>query len=165
MRPNPRLVRVPVDGTREVTTVSDDQGVDEVESHRAWLLQRNLGVIAAVGCPRCGSAALTPCVGTSDDERHAGAELRIPHVQRFDNTSENYVTTQRYALIERHLRQEAGRRGLRMEKSRARNPRATSFGTFFLVDAATDMVLDGRPNGYGLSLDEVAERFFPQSPS
>jgi hypothetical protein len=83
--------------------------------------------------------------------------LRFPHVQRPDSGSDVYLNVQRYAMIEKRFRREAGRHGLRMEKSRARNTRANSYGAFFLVDAATDMVLNGRPHGYGLSLDEVAE--------
>jgi hypothetical protein len=61
--------------------------------------------------------------------------------------------------IEVRLRRAAARQGLRLERSRLRDPQALGFGTYRLLDARTDRVVAGdRRNGYGLSLADVAER-------
>jgi hypothetical protein len=50
----------------------------------------------------------------------------------------------------------AERQGLRLEKSRRRDPRATDYGTYRLVDAATGVVeAYGDSSLYGLSMDDV----------
>ena len=57
---------------------------------------------------------------------------------------------------ENRLRRAAERQGLRLMKSRRRDPRALDFGTYMLVDATTDAVTaSGREGGYGLTLDDV----------
>lgn len=57
---------------------------------------------------------------------------------------------------ENRLRRMAERQGLRLEKSRRRDPRATDFGTYHLVTAADNTLAAwGLSSGYGLSLDDV----------
>lgn len=59
-------------------------------------------------------------------------------------------------IRENRLRRMADRQGLRLEKSRARDPRALSYGTYRLVEVATNtLAAHGAPNGYGLTLDEI----------
>ena len=68
----------------------------------------------------------------------------------------NEMTAQEYKVLENRLRRAAVRQGLRLEKSRARDPRAITFGTYRLTDPATNTVVAcGRADGYGLTLDEV----------
>jgi hypothetical protein len=57
---------------------------------------------------------------------------------------------------ENRLRRMAERQGLRLEKSRRRDPRAYDYGTYQLVNA-WDNTLEayGGPQGYGLTLDEI----------
>ncbi len=51
------------------------------------------------------------------------------------------------------------RRGLRIEKSKLRDPGAIGFGTWRIVDARTGRVVAGdRRTGYGLTLEQVAAR-------
>jgi hypothetical protein len=53
----------------------------------------------------------------------------------------------------------ARRRGLRLEKSKLRDPDAIGFGTYRVVDARTGRVVAGdRRSGYGLTLEQVAAR-------
>ena len=76
------------------------------------------------------------------------------------------MTDQEYKVRENRLRRAAERQGLRLQKSRARDPRALGFGTYQLVDADNnfpvwaDWTL-GR--GYGLDLTEVADYLFPMN--
>ena len=57
---------------------------------------------------------------------------------------------------ENRLRDTAKRQGLRLEKSRRRDPRALDYGTFQLVDVQADTVVAHTTSfGYGLSLDDV----------
>lgn len=58
---------------------------------------------------------------------------------------------------ENRLRRAAERQGLRLEKSKRRDPLALEYGTFQLVDAATTTtVACAFPNrGYGMTLDEI----------
>ena len=61
---------------------------------------------------------------------------------------------------ENRLRRMADRQGLRLEKSRRRDPSALDFGTYGIVDARTNAVVAHGGNvfnGYGLSLDDVEE--------
>ena len=61
-----------------------------------------------------------------------------------------------HKVRENRLRRAAGRQGLRLVKSRRRDPRAVGHGTYMLVDPDTAaMVAKGLPDGYGLSLDDV----------
>jgi hypothetical protein len=63
-------------------------------------------------------------------------------------------------ISESSLRRRARAQGLRLEKSRARNPRDIGYGTYHLVDVSTNMVVEGMPDGFGLSLDVVAGKLF-----
>jgi hypothetical protein len=61
--------------------------------------------------------------------------------------------------IENRLRRAARRRGLRLEKSKLRDPGAIGFGTYQLVTADTGKLVAGdRRSGYGLTLEQVAGR-------
>ena len=52
------------------------------------------------------------------------------------------------------LRRLAAKQGLRLVKSRARNPRHVSYGGFAIVDAASHVIEHGRE--FDLSIAEVA---------
>jgi hypothetical protein len=54
---------------------------------------------------------------------------------------------------ENRLRRMAQRQGLRLIKSRRRDPRALDYGTYWLADAYTSLELTGGP--HGIRLDEV----------
>ena len=57
---------------------------------------------------------------------------------------------------ENRLRRVAQRQGLALAKSRRRDPRATDYGTYMLVDPSTNgVVAYGQSSGYGLNLDEI----------
>jgi hypothetical protein len=61
---------------------------------------------------------------------------------------------------EQQLRRKAARQGLRLLKSHLRDPDSLGYGTYMLVDAATNWVafMDyGMPAGYGLDLDDVQD--------
>lgn len=69
----------------------------------------------------------------------------------------NAMTDQEYKVLENRLRRAAERQGLRLEKSRSRDPRATDYGTYQLVDPSTNtLVAYGLQGGYGMALDEIA---------
>jgi hypothetical protein len=73
----------------------------------------------------------------------------------------NAMTAQQYKVLENRLRAAAKRQGLRLEKSRRRDPRAYDYGTYMLLDAATSIITCyGGQNGYGLSLDDIARALF-----
>jgi hypothetical protein len=55
---------------------------------------------------------------------------------------------------ENRLRQVAQRQGLRLEKSRRRDPRALTYGTYRLVNLQTSEVAE-LPTGYGMTLEAV----------
>jgi hypothetical protein len=66
------------------------------------------------------------------------------------------MTTQEYKVLENRLRRAANRQGLRLEKSRARDPRAIGYGTYHLVDVDTNTLASyGYQQGYGLNLEDV----------
>jgi hypothetical protein len=57
---------------------------------------------------------------------------------------------------ENQLRRAAHRQGLMLAKSRRRDPRATDYGTYMLVDPSTNTIVAGNTeSGYGMSLDEI----------
>jgi hypothetical protein len=57
---------------------------------------------------------------------------------------------------ENRLRRAATRQGLRLEKSRARDPRAIGYGTYQLTNPYSNtLVAYGLQSGYGLSLDQI----------
>lgn len=67
------------------------------------------------------------------------------------------MTEQEYKVLENRIRRAAERQGLRLEKSRARDPRAVTYRTYQLVDPSTNTIAAlGLQGGYGLSLDDVA---------
>jgi hypothetical protein len=57
---------------------------------------------------------------------------------------------------ENRARRAAERQGLKLEKSRRRDPRALEFGTYRLVHEKTKTIVAGnRPQGYGFDLDAI----------
>jgi hypothetical protein len=62
-------------------------------------------------------------------------------------------------VLENRLRRAADRQGLRLEKSRLRDPRAIGYGTFMLTKSGST-VYAGSPNGYGVGLHEVAQYLY-----
>lgn len=67
------------------------------------------------------------------------------------------MTDEQRKVLENRLRRAAARQGLRLMKSRARDPRAIGFGTCMLVDERSDTVVCcGLSEGYGLDLRGVA---------
>jgi hypothetical protein len=73
------------------------------------------------------------------------------------------MTGTEYKVLENRLRRAADRQGLRLQKSRQRDPRGLLHGTYQLVDVQTSapMLTDQRSGrGYGLHLDEVARYLF-----
>lgn len=68
------------------------------------------------------------------------------------------MTAQDYKVLENKLRRAAERQGFRLEKSRARDPRAISHGTYQLVDNRTNAVAGASlHSGYGFDLSDVAK--------
>jgi hypothetical protein len=60
-------------------------------------------------------------------------------------------------VLENRLRRAAARQGLRLEKSRARDPRALGHGTYCLIDWRTRGLIAGDAGtGYGLDLADIA---------
>lgn len=57
---------------------------------------------------------------------------------------------------ENRLRRAAERQGFKLSKSRRRDPRATDYGGFMLIDVSTNgVVAGGNPYAYSLNLDEI----------
>ena len=55
------------------------------------------------------------------------------------------------------LRRLAHDQGLHLMKSRCRTPRMPEYGTYMLIDPyVNQLAVWGLPNGFGLSIDEVA---------
>lgn len=68
------------------------------------------------------------------------------------------MTEVEYKVLENKLRRSATRQGLRLEKSRARDPRAVDYSTYHLVDVATNTIASsGNQSGYGLGLHEIGQ--------
>lgn len=63
----------------------------------------------------------------------------------------NAMSPAAFKVHENRLRRMAVRQGLRLQKSRTRDPRALGYGTYCLVDAATNFVAHGN----SLGLDDV----------
>lgn len=61
---------------------------------------------------------------------------------------------------ENRLRRMADRQGLRLDKSRRRDPRALDYGGYHLVNPSTNVLIFGEVagRGFGASLDEI-ERY------
>jgi len=71
----------------------------------------------------------------------------------------NSMTDRQYRAYENKLRRAAKRQGLVLQKARSRDPQYWLTGTYQLVDAEINcVVVSGSQDGYGLSLDEVAEQ-------
>ncbi|GAB3535433.1 hypothetical protein GCM10027403_13050 [Arthrobacter tecti] len=61
---------------------------------------------------------------------------------------------------ENRLRRAAERQGLRLMKSRVRDPRALLYGTYQLADTRTDSIVLANhtlQQGYGMGLDDVEQ--------
>jgi len=83
-------------------------------------------------------------------------DSRIPSAEEI-----NSMAPQDYKVLENRLRRSAKGQGLRLEKSRARDPRAIGYGTYQLVDNRTNSIASsGLQSGYGLGLDDVARFLF-----
>jgi hypothetical protein len=81
-----------------------------------------------------------------------GMNTDVPSADEIDAMS-----AQQRKVLENRLRRAADRQGLRLEKSRLRDPRAIGYGTFVLTDARSNtVVLSGSPDGYGVGLEDVA---------
>ncbi|MCU1439729.1 MAG: hypothetical protein JWP85_726 [Rhodoglobus sp.] len=61
------------------------------------------------------------------------------------------------AITETYARRVASQHGLALRKSRARNPLAIEYGTYGLVEPATNSWVLTMPYGYGYTLDEVRD--------
>jgi hypothetical protein len=78
---------------------------------------------------------------------------RIPEKKEIDA-----MTVQEYKVLENRMRRAAERQGLRLEKSRARDPNAIDFGSYQLIDQRHNTVVKrdwDLPRGYGLNLRDV----------
>lgn len=61
-----------------------------------------------------------------------------------------------HKVRENKLRRAAERQGLKLEKSRRRDPRSIDFGTYRLVDPRTNAVtVHSGTSDYGMSLDDI----------
>lgn len=59
---------------------------------------------------------------------------------------------------ENRLRRIAERRGMKIEKSRRRDPKAIDFGGYMLIDVSTNAVITGgSPYPYSASIEDVEE--------
>lgn len=70
-------------------------------------------------------------------------------------------------VLENKVRRMAARQGLRLMKSRRRDPNAWDYGTYMLVDLPTNIVVFADwsvGQGFGLDLDEVATFLLEQVP-
>lgn len=87
----------------------------------------------------------------------------------------NAMTPAQYKTVENRLRAEAQRQGLRLERSRIRNPLAPEFGTYGLVEGPppsaggdnwrSRVLVAGDPNtGFGLTLEDVARHLYSYRP-
>lgn len=73
----------------------------------------------------------------------------------------NAMTATEYKTYENRLRRVAARQGLRLEKSRLRDHRAVGYGTYQLVDVASNTLVSySGTNGYGLGLDDIATTLY-----
>jgi hypothetical protein len=78
------------------------------------------------------------------------------------------MTVDEYKALENRLRRASDRQGLRLEKSRARDPRALTYGTYQLVQVTApgghwrsrNLTAGDTNTGYGLDLHEVAQFLF-----
>lgn len=83
---------------------------------------------------------------------------RIPEKKEIDA-----MTVQEYKVLENRMRRAAERQGLRLEKSRARDPNAIDFGSYQLIDQRHNTVVKrdwDMPRGYGLDLRDIGRYLF-----
>jgi hypothetical protein len=88
----------------------------------------------------------------------SGMTTDIPTVEEI-----KAMTVQEYKVLENRLRRAADRQGLSLAKSRARDPRDTTYGTYMLVDQHTNGVVFADwvlQRGFGLNLRDVANYLF-----
>lgn len=95
------------------------------------------------------------------DERNSRL-LELGQLPIYHNRHLATMSAQECKSYETRVRRTAARRGLRLERSRRRDPLATGFGKYRVVDASTGEVLyncDTRfKDGFLLSLGDVALR-------
>lgn len=85
-------------------------------------------------------------------------DMSVPTRDEIENMSDI-----EHKVLENRLRRAAERQDLRLVKSRARDPRSLLYGTYMLLDAATNAVVfadHSTGRGYGLDLVDVAEWLF-----
>ncbi|WP_231984542.1 hypothetical protein [Mycobacterium sp. 852014-52144_SCH5372336] len=90
-------------------------------------------------------------------------DMSIPTRDEIESMSDT-----EHKVLENRLRRAAERQGLRLVKSRAKDPRSHLYGTYMLVDAATDFVVfadHSTGRGFGLDLVDVAGWLFGQRPA
>ena len=56
---------------------------------------------------------------------------------------------------ENRARRAVARRGFALQKSRRRDPRAWDYGTYQIIDPATNTMIYSAGDGYGLTLEAV----------
>jgi hypothetical protein len=85
------------------------------------------------------------------------------------------MTPTQHKTVENRLRAEAQRQGLRLERSRSRNPLAPEFGTYGLIEGPPPspggenwrsriLVAGDHNTGFGLTLEDVARHLYAYSP-
>ena len=81
-------------------------------------------------------------------------ELRIYERQR----EPQLVRIESEKVRKNRLRRAAGRQGLRLSKSRRRDPHAYDYGGYMIVNASTNGVVAGAsPTAYNMNLDDVED--------
>lgn len=71
------------------------------------------------------------------------------------------MTDQQRKVLENRLRRAAERQGLRLERSRLRDPRAIGYGTYQLRgERESTVVAADHQRGYGLGLHDVARYLY-----
>lgn len=84
------------------------------------------------------------------------SNAEIPTVAEIDAMSD-----QQRKVLENRLRRAANRQGLRLERSRLRDPRAIGYGSYQLTDERTNTVVTAdHERGYGLDLHDVARYLY-----
>jgi hypothetical protein len=78
-------------------------------------------------------------------------DTRIPTQDEIEAMSET-----EYKVLENRLRRAADRQGLRIVKSRRRDPRAIDYGSYWLLDVETSGIVEGDRN-VGMTLADVAD--------
>lgn len=69
----------------------------------------------------------------------------------------NAMSNREFRSYEARLRRAVQRQGYSLHRSRRRDPRATDYGTYMIVNPETNTVeAYGLSNGYGLDLEDVA---------